>query len=130
MNGSVAADSEAIRSARSRIRTAWITSWVHALGSALILLATGVNLVLAAHYPLASAAAVLLLGEGVRRRSRLAAFLLFAAALAPALIKVILGALHPTDLPAFPLAFLYGRGFLGTLRYHRAAVPPRVTARR
>lgn len=115
MNGSAAPDPEAIRTAHSRIRGAWITSLVHALGSSLILLATDVNLVLAAHYPLASAVAVALLGEGVRRRSRLAAFLLFAAALSPALIKSGLGALHPADLPAFPLAFLYGRGFLGTL---------------
>jgi hypothetical protein len=115
------ADAEALHIAERRVRDAWITAVVHATGSTVILLATGVNIVLAAHYPVASAAAVLLLGVGVRRRSRVAAFTLFAAALTPALIKLFLGALHPADLPAFPLAALYARGFIGTLRYHRSA---------
>jgi hypothetical protein len=101
------------------VRDAWITGAVHAAGSALILLATGVNVVLAAHYPLVSAAAILLLALGVRRRSRAAALLLFVAVLAPAFIKLMIGALHPTDLPAFPLAALYARGLAGAIRLHR-----------
>jgi hypothetical protein len=101
------------------IRHAWIAGVVHALASALVLLTTGTNIVLAAHYPLVSALAILLLALGVRRRSRSAAFVLSAAVLTPALLKLILGVLHATDLPAFPLAALYGRGLLGTVRHHR-----------
>jgi hypothetical protein len=114
----------ALRTAGRWVRDAWITAVVHAIGSTVILLATDINIVLAAHYPVASAGAVLLLGMGVRRRSRVAAFLLLAAALTPALIKLALGALHTADLPAFPLAVLYARGFMGTLRYHRLRAPP------
>jgi hypothetical protein len=102
-----------------RMRDAWITGVVHAAGSAVILLTTGVNIVLAAHYPLVSALAILLLAYGIRRGSRVAAFLLFLAAITPAAIKLVLGVLHLADLPAFPLAALYLRGFLGTLQYHR-----------
>lgn len=98
------------------IRHAWLTAVTHAVGSTFILAATGVNLVLAAHYPVLSAGAILGLGYAVRRGSRLAALLLVAAVATPALIKLVLGAIHPTDLPAFPLAALYARGFLGTLR--------------
>jgi hypothetical protein len=109
----------ALRRAGRRIRDAWMAAVAHGVGSAAILLVTGVNIVLAAHYPLVSAGAVLLLGVAVRRRSRAAAFLLLAAVLTPATIKLLLGALHPADLPAFALAVLYGRGFIGTLEYHR-----------
>jgi hypothetical protein len=104
-----------------RIRDAWLTAAVHACGSALVLLATGVNVVLAAHLPLLSAAAILLLGLGVRAGSRVAALLLLLAVLTPAAIKLAVGALHAADLPAFPLAALYFRGLLGTLRLHRRA---------
>lgn len=114
-------DPDTLRTARRRIRDAWITAVVHAVGSTIILLATGTNLVLAAHYPVLSAGAVLLLGLGIRRRSRVAALLLLVAAATPALIKLALGALHPGDLLAFPLAVLYARGLLGTLRYHQLA---------
>jgi hypothetical protein len=107
------------------IRDAWIVGVVHAAGSALVLVTTGTNIVLAAHYPLLSAVAILLLALGVRRGSRVAALLLFAAALTPALIKLILGVLHATDLPAFPLAALYGRGLIGTVRRQRLRrMPP------
>lgn len=102
-----------------RVRDAWIAGVVHAVGSAFFLLATGHNVVLAAHYPFVSALAILVLAVGVRRRSRIAAALLFIAVLTPALIKLIVGALHMADLPAFPLAALYVRGFVGTLRLHR-----------
>jgi hypothetical protein len=98
------------------IRHAWLTAVVHAVGSTLILLTTGVNIVLAAHYPVVSAAAILALGYGVRRGSRVAALLLLLAAVTPALIKLAVGALHPADLPAFPLAALYARGLWGTIR--------------
>jgi hypothetical protein len=84
-----------------------------------VLLTSGVNLVLAAHYPLVSALAILLLAFGVRRGSRAAALLLFLATLTPAAIKLVIGMLHLADLPAFPLAALYLRGLLGTLRRHR-----------
>jgi hypothetical protein len=103
------------RLAARRIRHAWWTGLLHATGSAALLLATGHNVVLAAHYPLVSALAILLLAFGVRHGSRVAAFLLCAAVLTPALIKLIIGALHVADLPAFPLAALYFRGFIGTL---------------
>jgi hypothetical protein len=121
MNGYTSeADAPARRTAERWIRAAWITAMLHATGSALILVTTGVNIVLAAHYPLWSAAAILVLGMGIRRRSRVAALLLLAAALSPALIKLTLGVLHLADLPAFPLAFLYGRGLVGAVRYHRS----------
>jgi hypothetical protein len=107
------------RVAERRIRDGWIAGVVHAAGSALILVATGHNIVLAAHYPLLSAAAILALALAVRRRSRVAAFLLFTAAVSPASIKLALGALHAADLPAFPLAALYLRAFMGTLHWHR-----------
>jgi hypothetical protein len=77
-----------------------------------------VNVLLAAHYPVLSAAAILGLGYAMRRGSRAAALLLVIAVLTPALTKLALGALHLTDLPAFPLAALYGRGLLGTLHRH------------
>jgi 8-oxo-dGTP diphosphatase len=105
--------------AERQIRHAWITAVVHAVGSALILVTTGVNIVLAAHYPLVSAGAILLLGFGIRRRSRVAAAVLLVAAITPALIKLALGALHPADLPAFPLAILYARGLVGTVTLSR-----------
>jgi hypothetical protein len=101
------------------MRHAWITGVLHAGGSALVLLTTGVNIVLAAHYPLVSAAAILLLAYGIRRGSRAAALLLFLATLTPAAIKLAVGALHLADLPAFPLAALYLRGFAGSVRHHR-----------
>jgi hypothetical protein len=101
------------------VRHAWITGVLHATGSTLILLTTGVNIVLAAHYPLVSALAILLLAYGTRRGIRAAALLLFLAAVTPATIKLILGALHLADLPAFPLAALYLRGFVGAVRMHR-----------
>ncbi|CAN5700619.1 hypothetical protein BH23GEM9_BH23GEM9_19940 [soil metagenome] len=104
------------RQAESWMRHAWITGVIHATGSALVLLATGVNIVLAAHYPLLSALAILLLAYGIRRGSRTAALLLFLAAITPAAVKLVLGVLHPADLPAFPLAAMYLRGFVGTLR--------------
>jgi hypothetical protein len=114
-------DATARRVAERRIRQAWITAVVHGVGSALILVTTGVNIVLAAHYPLASAGAVLLLGFAVRARSRVAAAVLLVAAITPALIKLALGMLHLADLPAFPLAFLYARGLVGAVRHHRIA---------
>jgi hypothetical protein len=101
------------------MRHAWITGVVHATGSALVLLTTGVNIVLAAHYPLVSAVAILLLAYGTGRGSRAAALLLFLATVTPAAIKLVVGALHLADLPAFPLAAVYLRGFMGTVRYHR-----------
>lgn len=112
-----------------RIRDAWVTGIVHGTGSAVILLATGHNVVLAAHYPLLSALAILILALGVRRRSRMAAILLCAAVLMPALIKLIVGALHVADLPAFPLAAIYGRGVAGTLRHHRLRRSPSAATR-
>jgi hypothetical protein len=102
------------------MRHAWITGVLHAIGSALVLLTTGVNIVLAAHYPLVSAVAILLLAWGIRRGSRAAALLLFLATLSPATIKLFIGALHLTDLPAFALAALYLRGFVGTLVFRRS----------
>jgi hypothetical protein len=80
---------------------------------------SGINIVLAAHYPVVSAGAILLLALGIRRRSRAAALLLFLATLAPASIKLTVGALHTGDLPAFLLAAVYGRGLVGTLQHHR-----------
>jgi hypothetical protein len=109
--------------AQRQMRDAWLTGIVHAAGSALILLTTGHNVVLAAHYPLVSAGAVLLLAFGVRRGSRIAAVLLLVAVLTPASIKLVVGALHPGDLPAFPLAVLYARGLAGTLHWHRLQRP-------
>jgi hypothetical protein len=109
-------DTRDLGQAESWIRQAWLTGVVHGAGSALILLATGVNIVLAAHYPLLSALAILLLAYGIRRGSRVAALLLFLAAITPAAIKLALGVLHPADLPALPLAALYLRGFFGTMR--------------
>jgi hypothetical protein len=105
--------------ARQWLRHAWITGVIHVFGSTLVLLTTGVNIVLAAHYPLVSALAILLLAYGIRRGSRAAALLLFLATLTPAAIKLVVGALHLADLPAIPLAALYLRGFVGTLRHHR-----------
>jgi hypothetical protein len=102
-----------------RIRDAWLTGVAHALGSAAVLLATGHNIVLAAHYPLLSAAAILLLALGVRRGSPTAALLLVLATITPAAIKVVIGALHAADLPAFPLAVLYARGLVGTVQARR-----------
>jgi len=112
-------DAHDLRRAETRIRHAWITGVVHATGSALILLTTGVNIVLAAHYPLLSALAILLLAFGIRRGSRAAALLLFLAAITPAAIKLALGVLHPADLPAFALGALYLRGFVGAWDRHR-----------
>jgi hypothetical protein len=104
---------------RRWMRDAWITGVIHAAGSAVVLLSTGVNIVLAAHYPLVSALAILLLAWGIRRGSRAAALLLFLATLAPVTIKLLIGALHYADLPAIPLAALYLRGLVGTVRQHR-----------
>jgi hypothetical protein len=101
------------------MRHAWISGALHATGSALLLLTTGVNIVLSAHYPLVSAVAILFLAYGTGRGSRTAALLLFLATATPVTIKLILGALHAADLPAFPLAALYLRGFLGTVRFQR-----------
>jgi hypothetical protein len=98
------------------IRHAWFTAVAHAVGSTLILLTTGVNIVLAAHYPVVSAAAILGLGYGMRRGSRAAALLLVVAVASPAAVKLAVGALHPADLPAFPLAILYARGLWGAIR--------------
>lgn len=61
------------RAAMRRIRDAWLTGMAHALVSAAVLLATGHNIVLSAHYPLLSAAAILLLALGIRPGSRAAA---------------------------------------------------------
>jgi hypothetical protein len=105
--------------ARRWMQHAWITGVLHSAGSAVVLLTTGVNIVLAAHYPLVSALAILLLAWGIRRGSRAAALLLFLATLSPAAIKLAVGALHLADLPAVPLAALYLRGFAGTVRYQR-----------
>lgn len=109
------------------IRRAWITGVFHGLGSAAILLLTGRNIVLAAQYPLLSAAIIILLALCVRQGSRVAAFLMFAAVLTPAVLKLFLGTTH-VDVAAFVLAAIYGHGFLGTLRYRRArqaqAAPP------
>lgn len=104
---------------RAWIRFAWITGVLHANGSALVLLASGVNIVLAAHYPLASAVAILLLALGIRRGMRTAALLLFLATATPAAIKLVVGVLHLADLPAIPLAAVYLRGFVATVRQHR-----------
>jgi hypothetical protein len=101
------------------MQRAWITGVLHATGSALVLLTTGINIVLAAHYPLVSALAILLLAYGIRRGSRAAALLLVLATVAPATIKLAVGALHLADLPAFPLAAAYLRGFVATLRLRR-----------
>jgi hypothetical protein len=108
--------------AARRVRDAWVAGVVHACGSAAILITTGQNVVLAAHYPLLSAAAILLLALGIRRGSRIAAMLLFLAAVTPASVKLALGMLHPADLPAFPLALLYARGFIGTMQARSSAV--------
>jgi hypothetical protein len=102
-----------------RIRDAWLTGVAHALGSATVLLTTGHNLVLSAHYPLVSAAAILLLALGIRRGMRAAALLLLLATITPAAIKALVGALHTADLPAFPLAALYARGLVGTVQARR-----------
>lgn len=96
-----------------------MTSVIHAVGSSGILLATGINIGLAAHYPLLSAAAVLFLGAGIRRGSRAAALLLLLAAATPAMIKLILGALHVADAAAVPLSMMYARGLAGTIRLNR-----------
>jgi len=101
------------------IRHAWLTAVAHAGVSAAVLLMTGRNLVLSAHYPLLSALVLLLLAFGVRRGSRTAALLLFVGVLTPALIKLLAGVLDATDIPAFPLAALYGRGVAGAFRRHR-----------
>jgi hypothetical protein len=105
------------------MRHAWITGVVHATGSALVLLTTGVNIVLSAHYPLVSAGAILLLAYGTGRGIRTAAMLLFLATVTPITVKLVLGALHPSDLPALPLAALYLRGFVGTVGFHRLRSP-------
>jgi hypothetical protein len=109
-----------LESAHLAIRRAWITGVFHGLASAAILLATGRNIVLAAHYPLISAAVVVFLALCVRQGSRLAAFVLFAGVLAPAVVKLAAGG-YPVEWVAFVLAAVYGHGFLGTLRYHGAA---------
>ena len=101
------------------IRIAWITGVSHAVGSSFVLLATGRNIALAAHLPLASAAAVLVLALWMRRGSPVAAVLLFVAAVTPALVKLALGVLHPADLAAFVLGPLYGLGMVGTFRARR-----------
>jgi hypothetical protein len=111
--------------AAGRIRDAWVAGLAHGVGSALIMLATGQNIVLAAHYPLLSAAAIVALALGIRRGSRVAALLLLLAAATPAVIKMALGVLHAADLPAFPLALLYARGLVGTVQMHRAGREPR-----
>jgi hypothetical protein len=109
------------------IRHAWLAGVVHSVGGAVVLLATGEKIVLSAHYPLASALAILLLAYGIRRGSRAAALLLLLATISPAATKLVVGTLHPADLPAFPLAALYLRGLLGTVRQHRSSrpAPPR-----
>ncbi|HSJ23905.1 MAG TPA: hypothetical protein VK929_04410 [Longimicrobiales bacterium] len=99
-----------------RVRHAWLTSVIHAVGSSVVLLATGLNVGLAAHYPLLSAGAVFLLGLGIRRGSRVAALLLLLAAATPAVIKLMLGVLHATDAAALPLSIMYARGLAGTIR--------------
>ena len=106
-------------SARLAIRRAWITGVFHGLASAAILLATGRNVVLSAHYPLVSAAVVVFLALCIRQGSRLAAFVLFAGVLAPAVVKLAVGG-FPVEWVAFLLAAVYLHGFLGTLRYHAA----------
>lgn len=103
-------------------RVAWITGVVHAVGSSLLLVTTGRNVALAAHYPLASALAVLVLALGIRQGSRVAAVLLFVAAVTPALVKLALGALHPADLAAFVLGPVYALGMVGTFRARRRAL--------
>jgi hypothetical protein len=103
----------------ARVRHAWIAGVLHSTGSALVLLTTGVNIVLAAHYPLVSALAILLLAYGIRRGSGMAALLLFLATVTPAAVKLGLGALHLADLPAFPLAAVYLRGVVGAVRLRR-----------
>jgi hypothetical protein len=96
----------------------------HALGSAAVLLTTGHNIVLSAHYPLLSAAAILLLALGIRRGIRTAALLLVLATITPAAIKAVVGALHAADLPAFPLALIYARGLVGTVQARRQRAEP------
>jgi hypothetical protein len=118
---SAMSDAGAQRQAEAWMQHAWITGVIHATVSSVVLLAFGVNIVLAAHYPLASALAILLLAFGIRRGLRAAALLLFLAAITPATIKLLLGVLHPADLPAFPLAALYLRGFIGTVASTRHA---------
>jgi hypothetical protein len=108
-----------LRQAERWMRIAWVTGVGQAFLTAALLLATGRNLLLSAHYPLVSALAVLLLALGVRRGSRAAAVLLTAGVLAPSLIKLLLGALQPVDLPAFPLAALYALGTVATFRSQR-----------
>lgn len=108
----------AVTAAELSIRRAWITGVFHGLASAAILLVTGRNIVLAAQYPLVSAAAIITLALFVRQRSRTAAFLLFVAVLTPATLKLFLGTVH-VDVAAFVLAAVYGHGFLGTVRYRR-----------
>lgn len=103
------------------ILIAWVTGVVHAGASALLLATTGRNVALAAHYPLASALAVLILALGVRRGSRVAALVLFVGAMAPPLVKLTLGAIHPVDLAGFVLGPLYGLGLAGTVRARRVA---------
>ena len=108
-----------VDSAARRIRDAWLTGVAHAFVSAAVLLATGHNIVLSAHYPLLSAAAILLLALGIRRGSRAASLILLLATLTPAANKLVVGALHASDLPAFPLAVLYARGLVGTAQAHQ-----------
>jgi hypothetical protein len=103
-----------------RIRDAWLTGVGHGVGSALILLTTGYNIVLAAHYPLLSALAIVALAFGVRRGSRAAALLLVLAVATPATVKLVLGVLHAADLPAFALAAVYARGLAGTIQRRRS----------
>lgn len=107
--------------AARRIRDAWLTGVAHALVSAAVLLATGHNIVLSAHHPMLSAAAILLLALGARRGSRAALLILLLATITPAAIKLVVGALHAADLPAFPLAALYARGLVGTVQARRPA---------
>jgi hypothetical protein len=59
-----------------------------------------------------------LLAVGVRHRSRVAAFLLFAGVLTPAAIKLLVGT-PQVDAPALLLAAIYGRGFLALLGSRR-----------
>jgi hypothetical protein len=112
-----------LESARLAIKRAWITGVFHGLASAAVLLATGRSIVLSAHYPLVSAAVVVFLALCVRQGSRLAAFILFAGVLAPAVVKLAMGG-YPVEWVAFLLAAVYGHGFLGTLRHHAATTAP------
>jgi hypothetical protein len=118
--GSSEREPTALERADLWIEIAWRTGVAQAVVTAAILLLTGRNILLSAHYPLVSALAVLLLALAVRRGSLAAAVLLFLGVLAPPVVKLMAGVLQPEDVPGLPLAAVYGFGVAGTFRRRRA----------